>query len=191
MVVELKIDRTKLARMTAWANAEVAHFARRGGGLYGHNDVDKTLKGCMGEYAVRTLYRQGNIQAHQTLSREINAPDITVPSHTILTSIEPARCEEVKTWDAFHWERFGKTIRPSHAKKYADRGRSRVWFCSADVSTGIVHVHGWATPEEILEAKKIMTQGRYGAENHYLEVLHRVHEVMPWVDDKDDLMEWW
>ena len=49
-----------------------------------------------------------------------------------------------------------------------------------------VVVHGWATPADILQSEIIETGGRYGALNHKVEVLNKIHEVMAWVVyDKD------
>lgn len=189
MVVAYTIDGTTLARMRTWAENEVARFG--GGGIYGHNEVDTTLRGVMGEWAVRCLYREGGIEARWNASSA--EPDISVPRHeTIDGVINPNRCEEVKSWaNGFSYDNFGNTVRPTHAERYERRGRSRIWFCSCDINTGVVFVHGWATPAEVLAAPIVVTEGRYGAENHHIEVLHRVSEVMPWTNDEDDRMEWW
>jgi len=175
-----------MRKMRAWSEQEVAKHSDP---LYGHNDPEPTMRGVMGEYAVRELYRHGGIQAKQNLAKF--DPDLTIPKHMTLQGEQPARCEEVKSWaDGYIYDKWGNTVRPSQANRYHAKGRARVWFCSCDVSTGIVVVHGWATTQEIIDAPIIETDGRFGAPNHYIEVLHRVHEVLPYVDTVDDNGGW-
>jgi len=158
-------------------------------GIYGHNDPDPTITGYMGEYAVRQLYLTGGVDCHQNINND-KMPDLSIFPHTsydkchcpISTKCHTKREEEVKSWKAgYSWEQFGKTVRVEHAEKYAAKQRDRVWFCEVNRETNCVIVHGWASTTDILQADIRNTP----AANHQLEVLRRVSEIMPWIDDKE------
>jgi len=164
------------------------HIKGFNGTGYGHNDVDPQIMAWMSEYAVRNLYREGGINCHQNIN-DPDSPDLTIPAHNTLSTHvgQTGRHEEVKCWKAgYSWSNFGCTVRPFHAEKYERKGRARVWFCEVDMIALTVVVHGWATPADILQSEIIETGGRYGALNHKVEVLNKIHEVMAWVVyDKD------
>jgi len=183
MYAEYEIANPMMCRLNEFAQQEVMKFQGREG-IYNHNKVQSTLVGLMSEYAVRGLYRQGGVQAHMSqTARGFRDPDIVIPG---------GRTEEVKAWTlGYIWDTWGKTVKPSHAEFYEARGRERIWFCEADPSTGIVRVHGWATPAEVLESELIFTEGRFGDWNHSVQDLHRVSEVMPWVEETESTEGWW
>ena len=157
-------------------------------GVYGHNKVEQQVKAWMGEFAVRQLYRLSGINAHQNIKNG-NDPDLTIPTHTTLSSQEPARQEEVKSWaTGYSWDEYGKTITEYHAEKYLRKDRARVWFCEVDISTGVVVVHGWLTPAEIMDCDTRITSSGV---NYQAEVIHRVSEILPKVEDVDFSSGWW
>ena len=124
MYAQYAIDRTMLSRLNEAAQQEVMRFHGREG-IYNHNKVQSTLVGLMSEYAVRCLYREGNVPAHMsTTARGFRDPDIVIPQE---------RTEEVKAWTlGYIYDKWGNTVKPSHAEHYERVGRSRIWFCEAD-----------------------------------------------------------
>ena len=175
----IKVDEATYRKMMRWAEHEVSKFNTP---LYGHNDIKPTLRGCMGEYAVRELYKKGGIKAFQNLHKD--EPDISIPS------LE--RNEEVKSWAAgFIYDEWGNTIRPAQLKKYIAKKRARVWFCEVCLDTRTVIVWGWETPQYIKDNwPVVMTTGKYGALNHEGKVLRRVNEVLPMCETIDDDGSW-
>ena len=169
-------------KMHKWAEHEVmkyeGHYPE-----YGHNKVKQTVIGVAGEYGTKQLYAYGDIQANQTL-KGFEA-DLLLP--------KSKRQEEVKTWQSgYSFDKYFGTVTPKHAKQYHDKQRDRVWFCEVNYETRTVTVHGWLTPAEILECRIIETDGRYGGKNHLCEVMHRVEDVMGWIETDDTrLGRWW
>lgn len=159
------------------------HILQFNGVGYGHNSTDSQVIAWMSEYAVRNLYREGGVEAHQNIT-DPNAPDLTIPAHRDIHMTEfNTRHEEVKCWKSHNWLEFGCTVRPHHAEKYERKGRARVWFCEVDLSALTVVVHGWKSPADILASPIIETHGRYGGLNHQVEVLNKIGEVMSWVEE--------
>ena len=170
----------KVTKMTQFAELEEVKHNKHGGGIYGHNNVHSAVTGYMGEYGVKVLYARGGIDCHQNIKNN-SMPDLTVFAHKTLETSFSKRSEEVKSWKSGgSWERYGKTITAKHAQDYFLKGIERVWFVEVNRDTNVCIIHGWATPEECLQANTIETSS---GTNHQLEVLHRVHEVMSWVDD--------
>ena len=172
-------------KMRLYSEGEVAkhigHYPE-----YGHNKVTNTLCGVMGEFAVRQLYRVGGCEARQTLKG--HEPDLIVPD---VCGNGGQRLEEVKSWQSgYSWDRFGKTIRITHADDYHAKGRDRVWFCEVDIMNRTVIVHGWVSTADIVSSIIITTDGPYGGENHLVEVLNKVDEVMAWIEPVYDT-GWW
>jgi hypothetical protein len=176
------VSELTVTKMTTVAEKQCEKFEGRVG-IYGHNEVDRLVTSYMAEFAVRQLYKQGGIDCHQNINNN-DMPDLTIFAHKTLDQQFSKREEEVKCWKTgYSWEYYGNTITDYHASKYEAKGRARVWFCEVNRETRTVIVHGWATPAECLEAPNRQTSS--GA-NHQLEVLHRVSEVMAWVDDTED-----
>ena len=179
MTVSVAIDPAIIVKMRKKAEEVCEQFSNRIG-VYGHNKVEQQVSGWMGEYAVRVLYRQGGVQAHQNI-KDKNAPDLTIPAHSTLQESFETRQEEVKSWKSgFSWNEYGGTCTEYHATEYARKERDKVWFCEVDREQNIVLVHGWATPAEILQSDIRITSS--GA-NHQVEVMHRVSEAMSWVEE--------
>lgn len=171
-----------LVKMRRKAEEVCAMFNNRVG-VYGHNEVERTVKAWFSEYAVRQCYREGGIDAHQNI-KDLKAPDLTIPAHTTLGESSGTRQEEVKCWTTgYSWNEYGGTITEYHATQYALKERARVWFCEVDLVSLTVVIHGWSTPAEILEADtRITSSGR----NHQVEVMHRISEVMGWIEEDKD-----
>jgi len=151
-------------------------------GVYGHNRVETQVTSYMAEFGVKKLYNQGGVDCHQNINND-TMPDLTVFAHATLDEKFAKRDEEVKCWKTgYSWETYGNTITDFHASKYEAKGRERIWFCEVNRETRTVIVHGWATPVECLEANIRITSS---GDNHQLEVLHRVSEVMKWIDDTE------
>jgi hypothetical protein len=175
------ISAETVTKMMAQAEVQCAKFANNVG-KYNHNEVSSTTTSYMAEFAVRELYRAGGVMAIQNINNT-QAPDLTIPEHTTLERTIDLQQEEVKCWATGNsWNNWGNTITAYHAERYERKGRSKVWFCEVNRETSSVIVHGWATPSECLQAESIITSSGL---NHQLEVLHRCHEVMPWVEDID------
>jgi len=157
-------------------------------GDYNHNEVKSIMSGLMSEVCIRNTYRYYGVQAR--LNLHYSQPDLTIPATTTLQGFVAETHEEVKSWQLHNYDRFGNTVRVKHAKKYADKGRKRVWFCSCDVENATVVIRGWLTPAEIMENEVILTGGRYGGENYKCLVLHRASEVFPKLQEVD-IDAWW
>jgi len=171
-----------VTKMYAKAEKQVAHFENRYN-AYGHNDVEPQVTSFMAEYGVRQAYRSGNVLAH--INFGFDAPDLTIPALTTVYQ-QTTECthEEVKCWKTGNsWNTYGQTVKVHHAEKYERQGRARVWFCEVNRNTNCVKVWGWATPAEILASPIIETSS---GQNHHVEVLHRVSEVMDWVVEEKD-----
>lgn len=182
-----QISSKTILQMREVAKDKVAKYANNVG-VYGHNKVERQVLAWMGEYAVRQLYRVSGINAHQNIVSD-DDPDLTIPAHTTLSTQEPARQEEVKSWKTgYSWDEYGGTITEFHAEKYARKNRARVWFCEVDMTTGVVVVHGWLTPAEILECDTRITSSGV---NYQALVMHRVSEVLPNIEDVDLSGGWW
>ena len=82
-----------LVKMRRKAEEVCAMFNNRVG-VYGHNEVERTVKAWFSEYAVRQCYREGGIDAHQNI-KDLKAPDLTIPAHTTLGESSGTRQEEV------------------------------------------------------------------------------------------------
>ena len=182
MGVSVEVPVSVITAMRKKAEERVASFQHRIG-AYGHNKVEQQVVGWMGEYAVRELYRAGGVNAHQNIKND-DDPDLTIPAHTTLAGSHETRQEECKSWKSgFSWNEYGGTCTVFHAERYARKGRARVWFCEVDKPNRVVIVHGWATPAEILESDIRITSS---GENHQLDVLRRVGEVMAWAEEDKD-----
>lgn len=164
-----------------------------GVGCYNHNEVKSIMAGLMAELAMKNTYRHYGIQARMNMTA--TQPDLTIPANPYSNLFIPSDTdeyhEEVKSWQLFNWERYGGTIRVEHAKKYLQKDRKRVWFCSVDVENGVVVIQGWLTPAEIVKCPIITTSGKYGGENYNCEVLHRASEVFPMMKETDFGGAWW
>ena len=172
-------------KMEEQAKKDCEYFAQRTG-RYKHNEIPRQVNAYKAEYAVRQLYRMSGINAHQNIKNKSD-PDLTIPAHTTLQGEQPARQEEVKFWKTgYSYDNYFATIHEFHADKYARKERARVWFCEVDGNTVIVH--GWATPAEILQSEDIITDSGV---NYQVEVLHRVSEVLPNIEDVDFSSGWW
>ena len=155
-------------------------------GCYNHNEVKSIMAGLMSKLALRNTYRDYGIAARMNMTA--TQPDLTIPADP---SDAKEYHEEVKSCQIFNWDRYGGTIRIEHAKKYLQKNRKRVWFCSVDVENGVVVIEGWLTPAEIVECDIITTTGKYGGENYNCEVLHRASEVFPLMGETDFGGSWW
>jgi hypothetical protein len=179
------VDVQTVKKMAEQAKKDCEYFFQRTG-RYGHNNPARQTNAYKAEYAVRQLYRMSGINAHQNI-KDKSAPDLTIPAHTTLNGEQPARQEEVKYWKTGNsFDNYFATIHEFHADKYARKERTRVWFCEVDGNT--VVVHGWATPAEILQSETIITDSGV---NYQVEVLHRVSEVLPNIEDVDLSSGWW
>ena len=176
-----------IKQMEEKAKEKVKKYANNVG-VYGHNKVDRQVLAWMAEYAVRQLYRANGINAHQNIKND-DDPDLTIPKHTTLQGEHEARQEEVKAWKSgFSWDEYGGTFTEYHATKYARKERARVWCCEVNMMTGVVIVHGWLTPAEILQCETRITSSGV---NYQAEVMHRVSEVIQNIEDEDLSSGWW
>lgn len=157
-------------------------------GTYNHNEVKSIMSGLMAEVAMRNTYRYYGTQAR--LNLHYAQPDLTIPATTTLEGHVAEHHEEVKSWQLCHYDTFGNTVKVGQAKRYLDKGRKRVWFCSCDVENATVVIRGWLTPAEIMECDIITTGGKYGGENYNCLVLHRASEVFPKLQEVD-VDAWW
>ena len=182
MGVSMEVPVSVITAMRKKAEEVVAEFEQRVG-VYGHNKVENQVLGWMGEYGVRELYRAGGVNAHQNIKNKFD-PDLTIPAHTTLAGSHEVRQEEVKSWRAgSSWNDYGGTCTVYYANLYHNNNRARGWFCEVDMINRVVIVHGWATTAEILASDIRITSS---GENHQLDVLRRVGEVMAWRETGKD-----
>ena len=181
------VEMQKVRKMAERAKMDCEYFFQRTG-RYGHNTPDRQTNAYKSEYAVQQLYRMSGINAHQNINNKSD-PDLTIPAHTTLHGEQPARQEEVKYWKTGNsFDNYFATIHEFHADKYARKERARVWCCEVNMMTGVVIVHGWLTPAEILQCETRITSSGV---NYQAEVMHRVSEVIQNIEDEDLSSGWW
>ena len=179
-----------MAKIKAKAIEIQSQFSGGRVGCYNHNETKSIMAGLMSELALRNTYRDFGVQARMNMTA--TQPALTIPAEDDgIPKFSNEYHEEVKSWQMFNWDRYGGTIRIEHAKKYLQKNRKRVWFCSVDVESGVVVIEGWLTPAEIVECDIITTTGKYGGENYNCEVLHRASEVFPLMEESDFGGKWW
>ncbi len=140
MTVSVAIDPAIIVKMRKKAEEVCEQFSNRIG-VYGHNKVEQQVSGWMGEYAVRVLYRQGGVQAHQNI-KDKNAPDLTIPAHSTLQESFETRQEEVKSWKSgFSWNEYERC---AHQTSTITRSRSAFVFLIP--STSLRFFPSYSTP---------------------------------------------